>query len=119
MDGLVLLRQARLAGLQVRGDGDRLVVHGPRRLEPVARTLLAEKPGILRALAEEHEIAWRVDAMRSRVPATGAIPLLLALPGVRFQLGTCCSCGEQLAPDDRYRCGPCADAAVAVLRALA
>lgn len=118
MDGLTLLRQARLAGLRVGADGDRLVVEGPRRLEPIARTLLAEKPGILRALADEQEIAWRIDAMRPQVTTQGAIPLLLARPGIRFPLGTCCSCGDPLTPDDRYRCRPCAAAVVHALTAV-
>ncbi len=118
MDGLMLLRQARLAGLHVRGDGDRLVVRGPRRLEPIARTLLAEKPRILRALAEEQEVAWRIDAMRPQVTAHGAIPLLLARLGIRFPHGTCCSCGAPLSPDERYRCGPCVAAAVVVMEGV-
>jgi len=117
VDGLTLLRQAREAGLRVGTDGDRLLIEGPRRLEAVARALLVEKPQVLRALSQEQdEIAWRVVAMRPQVPATGAIPLLLARPGIRFPLGTCCSCGDPLGPDDRYRCRPCADAAVAVLK---
>jgi len=117
MDGLILLREARRAGLRVTVDGDRLVVQGSRRLEPVARMLLAEKPRILRALAEE-EVAWRIDAMRPQVPPTGAIPLLLARPAADRPTGTCCSCGDQLGTGDRYRCQPCTAAAVVVLENL-
>ena len=64
VDALMLLQQARLAGLHVTASGDTLVVQGPRRLEPIAQTLLAEKPQIMRALADEQEVAWRIDAMR-------------------------------------------------------
>lgn len=111
----MLLRQAREAGLRVGADGDRLVVEGPRRLEPIARTLLAEKPRILRALADEQAIAWRIEAMRPQVTVRGAIPLLLARPGAPRELGHCCSCGDRLRSDDRYRCASCAAASVAVL----
>jgi len=116
VDGLILLQEARQAGLKVSVSGDTLVVQGLRRLQPFAQTLLAEKSRVIRALAEEQrEIAWRIDAMRPQVTATGAIPLLLARPGIRFPAGTCCSCGEHLTPDDRYRCPPCVVAATAVL----
>ncbi len=115
MDGVILLRQARLAGLRVTASGDTLVVEGPRLLEPIARTLLAEKPQVMRALADEREVAWRIDVMRPQVPAKGAIPLLLARPDAVRGSGLCCSCGGSLAADERYRCRPCVAAAVAVL----
>ncbi len=50
MDGLRLLREAQAAGLTVRADGERLIVRGPRRAEPVALRLLANKVAILSAL---------------------------------------------------------------------
>jgi hypothetical protein len=115
----MLLRQARQAGLRVGADGDRLVVEGPRRLETMAEALLAEKPAVLRALARESEIGWRVDAMRPQVPAKGAIPFLLARPGAPWDQGRCCSCGDALEADERYRCGPCVAATVAVLETVA
>jgi hypothetical protein len=118
MDGVMLLCQARFAGLRVTANGDMLVVEGPRRLEAVARALLAEKPRVLRALADEQEIGWRISAMRPQVTKTGAIPLLLARPGIRFPLGSCCSCGDPLAADERYRCRPCVAAAVAVVEGV-
>jgi hypothetical protein len=120
VDGLMLLRQARQAGLRVGADGDRLVVEGPRRLESMARTLLAEKPEVLRALAREGtEVGWRVQVMRPQVPAKGAIPLLVARPGGPWDQGRCCSCGDALEADERYRCGPCVAATVAVLETVA
>jgi hypothetical protein len=47
MDGLTLLNEARAAGLEVRTDGDRLVVRGPRSAETLARQLLAHKAELL------------------------------------------------------------------------
>ena len=115
MDGLTLLAEARQAGLLVTVSGDKLVVQGPRRLESFARRLLAEKRALIEALSAEQEVTWRIDAMRPQVTKGGAIPLLLARPIGAWELGTCCSCGEPLAPDERYRCRPCVTAAVAVL----
>src|SRR5271170_6073935 len=51
MDGLTLLRDARAAGLSVRTEGERLVIRGPRRAEPVVHVLIAHKPDIMAALA--------------------------------------------------------------------
>lgn len=50
MDGVSLLIEARRAGLQVRAEGDCLVIRGPRRLEPLALKLLAYKQAVLAAL---------------------------------------------------------------------
>jgi hypothetical protein len=114
----MLLRQARQAGLRVGADGDRLIVEGPRRLEAMAQTLLAEKPQVLQALALESEIAWRVEVMRPQVPGKGAILLLVARSGGPWNQARCCSCGDALEADERYRCGPCVAATVAVLDAV-
>lgn len=51
MDGLTLLRDARAAGLSVRAEGERLVIRGPRRAEPVVHVLIAHKRDIMAALA--------------------------------------------------------------------
>jgi hypothetical protein len=57
MDGLTLLRRAHAAGLSVAAEGDKLVIRGPRRAEPVALTLLNHKPDVLAALDEA--AGWR------------------------------------------------------------
>jgi hypothetical protein len=69
------------------------------------------------ALLQRDPVAWRAAVMSTQIAPTGAIPLLMARPGVRMPLGTCCSCGDPLGPDDRYRCGPCVQAAIATLAA--
>ena len=101
------------------GQDGRLRYHPRTALSEAERAVLVRRRAEILALFDAHPVSWRAAVMATQVPRTGAIPLLLARPGVRFPLGTCCSCGEPLDPDDRYRCGPCADAAVAVLKALA
>jgi hypothetical protein len=59
MDGVTLLRQARAAGLAVATEGDKLVIRGPRRAEPVALLLLAHKPAVIAALAADWRARYR------------------------------------------------------------
>src|SRR5215472_11242571 len=51
MDALVLLYHAKEAGLRVEPIGNKLVVRGPKRAEPVVRLLAAHKAEVLAALA--------------------------------------------------------------------
>jgi hypothetical protein len=51
MDAVVLLRHAKEAGLRVEPIGNKLVVRGPKRAEPVVRLLAAHKAEVLAALA--------------------------------------------------------------------
>jgi hypothetical protein len=51
MDGLTLLRRAYEAGLRVEAAGNNLLIHGPRRAEPVVRLLAEHKAVVLEALA--------------------------------------------------------------------
>jgi hypothetical protein len=145
MDIVTLLREAESAGLQVRADAGRLVVRGPRSLEPLAKKLLARKSDLLPLLTREEiedgtnvvaddvvrspgggdraqparpvdpEVAWRVEAMRPQVPRRGPIPLLVARREVVPQPDCCLSCGDPLPEGRRYRCGPCQEAAWRVL----
>lgn len=119
MDSLTLLREARRVGLEVDEAAGRLVIRGPRRLEPLARALLVHKVGVLAALtAERTAVEWRVSKMRKMATDRGALPLLLArLDWVRGP-GRCCSCGDPLGPDDRYRCRPCVEAVIRVLESI-
>jgi hypothetical protein len=117
-DALTLLAQARSAGLAVAVAGDRLVVRGPRAGEAVARRLLARGRDVAAAVAAEAgAIAWRVEVLRPRVPAQGAIPFLVVRDGDPAP-GCCLSCGEPLQPGARYRCLACVKAVEAVLNAL-
>ena len=51
MDGLSLLEEARAGGLDVRPEGGRLVIRGPRRSEALALRLLEAKEIVLAVLA--------------------------------------------------------------------
>jgi hypothetical protein len=53
MDGMTLLTTARAAGLVVAATGERLVIRGPRRAEPVALQLLENKTLVHDALLAE------------------------------------------------------------------
>jgi hypothetical protein len=46
-----LLEQAQAVGLEVRADGDRLVVRGPQSAEALARQLLAHKGTLMRLIS--------------------------------------------------------------------
>ena len=78
------------------------------------RASLARLRNAILELFEADPIGWRAAIMRAQVPRTGAIPLLVARPGIRFVPGSCCSCGDPR-PVDRYRCPPCEAAAVCAL----
>lgn len=122
MDAPTILEH--LAALNVEVTVDK----GTLWLEPGSRVpadLLAEirknKAQLLQLLeadtvAHSAEVAWRVDAFRPQVPATGPIPTLGARPGTVFAAGSCTCCGDPLQPGSRYRCEPCVEAAWWVLR---
>jgi len=79
--------------------------------------LLARHRDAILALLDADPIGWRAAVMVIQRPRSG-IPLLLARPGIRFPLGSCCSCGDPLEPHDRYRCAACVAATVAVLASI-
>ena len=51
MDGLVLLRRAREAGLRVEAAGDKLLIRGPKRAQAVVKLLALHKAEVLAALS--------------------------------------------------------------------
>jgi hypothetical protein len=119
MDGLTLLSEARAAGLEVKVDGDRLVVRGPRSAAHLAERLLEMKQEVIALLGPDDEVVWRIEAMRPQVPRMGTIPVLLARPEAKTApRGMCVSCGDPLAPDRRIRCAPCVAAVERVLNEL-
>ena len=63
---MTLLDEAREAGLIVQADGDTLRIHGPRRLEPLARRLLEHKAEVLAVLAYDRFIAPAAESAESQ-----------------------------------------------------
>ena len=113
MDGVgaALLAEARALGLEVRADGGRLVVRGPRSRAALAQRVLARKQDVLERLATEvADVAWRAEAMRAQVPERGPLPFLAARDVVPTP-GLCRSCGDPMSEDRVARCAPCAQAA--------
>jgi hypothetical protein len=116
MDGLTILREARAAGLEIKVDGGRLVVRGPKSAAPLAERLLEMKPEIIPLLeSEDNEVMWRVEAMRRQIRPGPIIPFLVARRDFLDTPGCCLSCGDPCGPGRRYRCGPCVRAAEIVV----
>ena len=108
MDPLSLLARAHEAGLAVAIAGDKLVVRGPQRAEPVVRLLAAHKPAVMAALgtgwrarhrealaywsavhSAEHAAALAWGEMQSRWHR---------LHGLRAPGWQCAGCGEPIGP---------------------
>ncbi len=81
--------------LQVEGDQLRARFKG-RTLDPdLAETIKTHKPALIAHLQEEEAaISWRAAAMREQIPPAGAVPFLVARPGVPPAAGICVSCGD-------------------------
>lgn len=109
-----LYAELRARGVALAADGDCLVTEGVLTDDDRAR-IRALKPALLAIVADPaSEVAWRVAAMRPHATPAGPVPLLVARPG-QPRPGRCVSCGDALDGGRRYRCGPCARAAEAVL----
>ncbi|HEY5276119.1 MAG TPA: hypothetical protein VIK38_06220 [Coriobacteriia bacterium] len=109
----------RRRGILLVPAGDGRLRYRPREsLSETERAVLARHHDAILALLDADPIGWRAAVLAVQVPRTGAIPLLIARPGIRFPPGSCCSCGDPR-PADRYRCAPCAAATVNALAAVA
>ena len=123
MDSLTLLERAQEAGLAVRADGDKLVIRGPKRAEPLALLLIQRKPEVMAALvapepaseAAEHRpdpawwrrhhlvrtINWELSGARPEGRARGIAWGELQdhwhrLYGARAPEWQCAGCGEPI-----------------------
>jgi hypothetical protein len=56
------------------------------------------------------DVAWRIQAMLSQIPASGAIPLLTARAQIEPGAGKCSRCGDDLCEVAGYTCGACSRA---------
>ncbi len=112
----------RRRGILLTPAADGRLRYRPRdSLTATERAELARHLDAIAALFNADPIGWRAAVMVTQVPRAGAVPLLLARPGVAFPLGSCCSCGDPR-PSDGYRCAPCVAAtidAVAATQAVA
>ena len=113
-----MVASLRRHGILLMPAGDGRLRYRPREsLSGAERVVLARHSDAIIALLDADPVGWRAAVMAVQAPRTGAIPLLLARPGIRFPPGSCCSCGDPR-PVDRYRCAPCAAAAIHTLAAV-
>ena len=113
IDAPELARSLRVRGVALAAAEGALRFFPADALSDVERTDLAvHRDALLAVLA--HEQARRERTMRSQVPEEGPIPFLMVIDGPHPR-GRCASCGEALTPSERYRCGACMRAAIAVL----
>jgi hypothetical protein len=111
-----VLGALRQRGILVVPSGDGRLHYRPREaLSEADRAVLVRHRDAILAVLDADPVGWRATVMAAQVPRAGAMPLLLARPGIRIARGTCLSCGDPLTSDDRYRCGPCVAATVAFL----
>jgi hypothetical protein len=102
----------------VPADDGRLRYRPREALSEAERTVLTHHRDAILALFDADPIGWRAAVMAAQVRRTVALPLLLARPGIKFRPGSCCSCGDPLNRDERYRCRLCVAATVLALAAL-
>jgi hypothetical protein len=92
MEGLILLAEARNAGLTVQIDGSELVIKGPRRAAAVAKKLLRQKAAVVAALTIDQtakDISARQAATAQCPPVTtevGEEPTRITLAGEAFEV---------------------------------
>jgi hypothetical protein len=114
-----MLRSLHRRGILVVPSGDGHLCYRPRQaLSGAERMALARHRAEILALFESDPVGWRAAVMATQVRRTGARPPLIARPGIGFARGSCCSCGDPLDRDERYRCRPCVAATVRVLAAV-
>lgn len=115
-----MLGSLRQRGILVVPSGDGRLRYRPQEaLSENERLDLARHRDAILAVFDADPIGWRTAVMATQVRRGHALPLLLARPGIRFPLGSCCSCGDPLGPEDRYRCDPCVAAVTTVLKTAA
>lgn len=68
---------------------------------------------------EAPEIAWRIDALRARLPPDGSLPHELTILDLPPEVGRCPSCGDPQPHSQTGKCTRCCLASVALIRAFA
>ena len=119
MSPAALLGALRRRGVLLAPGGDgRLRYHPREALSDADREVLARNRTAILAMFESDPVGWRAAVMAAQMRRMVVLPVWLARPGVRFAPGSCCSCGDPLDRDERYRCDPCVAATVQVLAAV-
>ena len=73
MDGLNLIEQARVAGLEIRRDGERLVIRGPKEAEKAAKLVFRQDVfRISQDMAQPAGLIEREMSMRLEILNRGA-----------------------------------------------
>ena len=119
MSPAALVGSLRRRGILLAPAGHgRLRYHPREALSQADRAVLARNRAAILALFESDPVGWRAAIMAAQARRTVVLPIFLARPGVRFAPGSCCSCGDQLDRDERYRCHHCVAASVRVLEVV-
>lgn len=115
MNPMDVLAELSRRGVEVATDGERLRFRPQDAVTTDLRAALVEhKADLIRLL--DPDVTWRAEAMRSQVPRTGTIPILLARPEAKTApRGACVSCSDPLAEGRLSRCAPCVSAVERVL----
>ena len=113
MDSMSLLWIARSAGLTIETDGERLILEGPRRAEPMARRLAAQKEWVLAALAAEQ--TYPFDRECPDCAERGVQTLMprhwrRCRPCVLASMRRCQDCGDRPVREGVRWCSECAPA---------
>ncbi len=115
MSAAALLGTLRALGVAVAADGEGLTLDAPAGVLTPAllAELRAHKRALLAYLAAGPAVAWRVAAMRARLPVAGPLPFLVARETPRGA-GGCLRCGEPIRSRTEglgVCCAPCVHAA--------
>ncbi len=114
--GAALVVELRVRGIELVAHDGSIMAWPPGSLtEAEADAVRLHRAAVLAML--EGELSWRLEAMRAQVPASGAIPFLVAQPFSHAPgPGSCISCGSPVVPTQRARCRLCLLAVGIVLR---
>jgi len=118
MNASTLLADLCRRGIRLSVSGERLSVDAPKgAVTSDLRTALVEhKAALIQLLsADDPNVAWRADFMRSQVRPNGPIRFLVARRDLSDTPGLCLSYDAPLAEGRRYRCAPCVQAVEQVL----
>jgi hypothetical protein len=104
MDGLTLLQRARDAGLRVEAAGDKLLIRGPKRSEPVVKLLAENKAEVLAALANA---AHKPELLAPSPWFKRVMPMVEGEPGLELPCAARRGRAQELEGVFLHFCGEC------------